>query len=61
MPTVALIPEDELTDRNLAAAEQILARKDRSSRSRMPASSSRTSTPARSSCPRTSPNWIRSC
>ncbi|MGN8026803.1 glutamine--fructose-6-phosphate transaminase (isomerizing) [Microbacterium sp. 22242] len=27
MPTVALIPEDELTDRNLAAAEQILARK----------------------------------
>ncbi|GAB6856577.1 glutamine--fructose-6-phosphate transaminase (isomerizing) [Microbacterium xylanilyticum] len=27
MPTVAVIPEDELTDRNLAAAEQILARK----------------------------------
>jgi len=27
MPTVALIPEDELTDRNLAAAEQVLARK----------------------------------
>ncbi|MGN7862533.1 glutamine--fructose-6-phosphate transaminase (isomerizing) [Microbacterium sp. 22303] len=27
MPTVALIPEDELTDRNLGAAEQILARK----------------------------------
>ncbi len=27
MPTVALIPDDELTDRNLAAAEQILARK----------------------------------
>ncbi|KJL19963.1 glutamine--fructose-6-phosphate transaminase (isomerizing) [Microbacterium azadirachtae] len=27
MPTVAVIPDDELTDRNLAAAEQILARK----------------------------------
>jgi len=27
MPTVAVIPEDELADRNLAAAEQILARK----------------------------------
>jgi len=27
MPTVAVIPEDELTDRNLAAAEQVLARK----------------------------------
>ena len=26
LPTVALIPDDELTDRNLAAAEQILAR-----------------------------------
>ncbi|OZB86008.1 glutamine--fructose-6-phosphate transaminase (isomerizing) [Microbacterium sp. 13-71-7] len=27
MPTVAVIPQDELTDRNLAAAEQVLARK----------------------------------
>jgi len=27
MPTVALIPDDELTDRNLAAAEQVLARR----------------------------------
>ncbi len=27
MPTVAVIPEDELTDRNLAAAEQVLARR----------------------------------
>ncbi|WP_439901472.1 glutamine--fructose-6-phosphate transaminase (isomerizing) [Microbacterium azadirachtae] len=27
MPTVAVIPDDELTDRNLAAAEQILARR----------------------------------
>ena len=27
MPTVAVIPQDELADRNLAAAEQILARK----------------------------------
>jgi len=27
MPTVAIIPQDELTDRNLAAAEQVLARK----------------------------------
>ncbi|MBL8931700.1 MAG: glutamine--fructose-6-phosphate transaminase (isomerizing) [Kineosporiaceae bacterium] len=27
MPTIALIPDDELTDRNLAAAEQVLARR----------------------------------
>jgi len=27
MPTVALIPDDELTDRNLAAAEQVLTRR----------------------------------
>ncbi len=27
MPTLALIPDDELTDRNLAAAEQVLARR----------------------------------
>ena len=27
MPTVAIIPDDDLTDRNVAAAEQVLARK----------------------------------
>jgi glucosamine--fructose-6-phosphate aminotransferase (isomerizing) len=27
MPTIAIIPDDELTERNIAAAEQVLARK----------------------------------
>ncbi|GAB2745047.1 glutamine--fructose-6-phosphate transaminase (isomerizing) [Sinomonas soli] len=29
MPTIAIIPDDELTERNIAAAEQVLARKGR--------------------------------
>jgi glucosamine--fructose-6-phosphate aminotransferase (isomerizing) len=29
MPTIAVIPDDELTERNIAAAEQVLARKGR--------------------------------
>ena len=62
LPTVAIVPDDELTDRNLAAVQQIIARNGPITVITHPGVALESwPTPRGSWCPRTSGSWTRSC